>query len=139
MKKLILLLIVGGLAFAGYKYVNWSALTGGGGSLIKSGDQYPITRTITSSDGRKLDVVILGKEGDSIFVQVISNGKEYKLPSSRLSPDDAKYVASLPEGGNDSGPKAPADIEWHAKLGDAMASAQQSQTPIYMLFDGSGW
>jgi len=139
MKKLILLLVIGGLGYAGFKYINWDAVTGGGGSIFKSGSPYPITRTITSSDGRTLDVVILGKRDDAIFVQATNNGKEYRLERSRLSPGDSEYVASLPEGGRERAPVTPDEVEWYESFADASRVAAQYETPIFMLFDGSSW
>ena len=140
MKKLILLLIIGGLVYVGFKHVNWSTVTGDGdGPIFKSGDSYPITRTISSEDGRSLDVTILGKRDDAIFVEVISNGKQYRLEKSKLSKADADYIASLPDGGRERAATTPDQVEWYTSFADASEAAKKSQVPIFMLFDASSW
>ena len=65
-----------------------------------SSQSLPVQRTITSADGRKLDVIITNKTATAIKVKTTA-GKEFTLEIAKLSTDDQTFVA---------GCKAPAAI-----------------------------
>lgn len=53
----------------------------------------PMARTLTSADGRKLDVTILSKSATAIQCRV--GDKEVAIPLDKLSADDQAFVAGL--------------------------------------------
>lgn len=59
--------------------------------------EYPIPRMLTSSDGKALDASILGKTGNVLHIERVSDGNRFDLPIERLAEDDRKFALRLPE------------------------------------------
>lgn len=74
----------------------------------------PAKRTWTSNDGRKIEAVLEGTEGESVRLR-LANGAVAVVPLSRLSAEDAEFVRGLgapaSAGGGASGAPA-ASKEW---------------------------
>lgn len=57
---------------------------------------YPLHRTLTSNDGRTLDVVIHGKTESAIVIERLSDGNTFHLDVANLSAEDRALAESLP-------------------------------------------
>lgn len=132
MRALLILLVVGAVAYFGYQHL-------GGKRLFGSDAEYPFGRTLTSADGRQLEVLILGKDGDTIFVQRLSDEKEFQIDRSTLADEDAAFVGRLPDGGTETTPPDAADLVWHDHFSDAIDVAKKRDLPIFLLYDASPW
>jgi hypothetical protein len=55
----------------------------------------PIPRTLTSTDGRKMDVIITEKTATGIKAKRATDQKEFELELARLSAEDQTFVAGL--------------------------------------------
>jgi len=58
---------------------------------------YPVDRTLVSSDGRTIDVTIVGKRGNVIVFERFDDGSRWDLPIHQLSLKDRMFVMLLPE------------------------------------------
>ena len=105
----------------------------------KADAHYPIPRTITSADGRPLKGLVIGKLGGKIVVRRTSDGREFDLQASNLSPEDASWSATLPDGGAKAANPRRLKATWHTSLGRARSEAEKRGVPIFVLFDGSDW
>lgn len=56
---------------------------------------YPRRCTITRSDGKSLEVDILGREGDSIFFSPVNDKYRYEIALSELTPKDELLLRFL--------------------------------------------
>lgn len=51
----------------------------------------PVTRTWTSTDGRKIEAAFVALEGDAVKIRM-ANGSTFAVPLARLSPEDQTYA-----------------------------------------------
>jgi hypothetical protein len=61
----------------------------------KAAGTLPVGRTLTSSDGRKMEGIILKKDGNSIRFRRATDNKEFDLEISKLSADDQAFAATI--------------------------------------------
>jgi hypothetical protein len=64
--------------------------------LPKTGTTLPVTRTLTSADGRTIDVTILSKSA-MVIQAARADGKEFEITLDKLSDADKAFVAGLVE------------------------------------------
>lgn len=75
--------------------------------------EVPLRRTLTSAEGKTLDVTILSKDAETIRVRKEVDGKEVDIPLKSLSKEDREFVSGLsiaaeksaPSGAKPAGPK----------------------------------
>ena len=96
----LLILVAGGLAAKIYFDERDKAL------------EYPLHRTLTSSDGRTLDVVIHGRTESALVIERLNDGNVFHLDITNLSTDDQALAGQLPvnrfePGGQQSVSKTP--------------------------------
>lgn len=75
--------------------------------------EYPIHRTLTSADGRSLDVVIHGRSTSNLSIERLSDGQRFDLPIAKLDAVDREFTQQLPvtkkeSKATTSAPRAPA-------------------------------
>ena len=58
--------------------------------------EYPIHRTLTSADGRSLDVVIHGRSTSNLSIERLSDGQRFDLPIETLDTVDREFSQLLP-------------------------------------------
>lgn len=58
---------------------------------------FPIARTLTSTEGRAIEAVILGKSGDTLHIERITDRTRHDLPIQRLAAADRAFASRLPE------------------------------------------
>lgn len=80
---LLLMAIALGGAFYGYRHLRQP--------------EFPIARTLTSSEGRAIDAVILGKSGGILHIERITDRARFDLPIERLAAADRAFASRLPE------------------------------------------
>ena len=56
---------------------------------------YPVHRTITSEDGRSLEVVIHGRSESMLSIERLSDGREFDWEISKLSAEDQEFAEKL--------------------------------------------
>lgn len=106
---------------------------------------YPITKTITSADGRSFEGKIIGKSGGVISVIRQSDKSSFLIPISNLSEEDIEFVSRLPNANA-------SDIEstrrreakrnsligrhaqWHRTLHNAIKEGGKYDLPILLVF-----
>lgn len=71
----------------------------------------PVNRTITSSEGKALEVRIIGKEKDFITVERISDNARFEIPFSRLSEPDRRFIDRIHRSKAPKAPEPPAPPE----------------------------
>lgn len=57
--------------------------------------ELPVNRILTSTDGKTLEVRILGKSADSVTVERLSDDARFEIPLDRLSQADTRFVNRL--------------------------------------------
>lgn len=62
-----------------------------------SGPDFPVTRTIVNTEGKALDVIILGKLRGHLSLERISDGGRFEVPVDSLVIKDRVYAWRLPE------------------------------------------
>lgn len=70
-------------------------------------------REWTSADGRKLEADFVSASGDMVVLRRASDGQIFKLPTSRLSPEDQVFIAA--QGTSSGTVPAPATVTASAK------------------------
>lgn len=58
---------------------------------------FPVPRTLTAADGRKLEVTLLGRTGTAIRAKRVSDDVEYTLELAKLCTNDQAFIADLQE------------------------------------------
>lgn len=74
-----------------------------------SGPDFPVTRTIVNTEGKALDVIILGKLRGHLSLERISDGGRFEVPVDSLVIKDRVYAWRLPE--LSAPPRAPKEPE----------------------------
>ena len=95
-------------------------------------DGNAVYRTWTDNEGKKLEATFRGVEGDQVFLQ-IRNGYVYRLPLTKLSPEDQAAAKTLkPEGlGIPADPKlAQAAARIDILVNAGLEKAQQKPNPL---------
>lgn len=95
-------------------------------------DGNAVYRTWTDNEGKKLEATFRGVEGDQVFLQ-IRNGYVYRLPLTKLSPEDQAAAKTLkPEGlGIPADPKlAQAAARIDVLVNAGLEKAQQKPNPL---------
>jgi len=64
--------------------------------------EYPVHRTLTSADGRSLEVVIFGRSLKNLSIERLSDGQRFDLPIANLDTTDRKFAELLPVTKDDS-------------------------------------
>lgn len=80
---LLLMAIALGGAFYGYRHLRQP--------------DFPIARTLTSTEGRAIDAVILGKSGGILHIERSADLSRFDLPIERLAAADRAFASRLPE------------------------------------------
>lgn len=72
-----------------------TSLTGFSQGSTPTATGMPVPRTLTSADGRKLEVTLLEKTATAIKAKRASDGVEFTLELAKLSADDQAFIAGL--------------------------------------------
>ena len=115
----LLLALVACLVSACQDIVTRDEVREGGGKREGDGKQkdapvYPLTRTLTDSQNRRIETVILGKEGAMLAVERLPGGERFLIPMEKLGPFDQKFFEGLADGGSFRQVKA--QVEKEARL-----------------------
>lgn len=62
----------------------------------KRKDVYPFGHTMTDSQGREIEVVVVGRTKHSVIFQKDNSKKRYNHPLNSLSASDRSFISSLP-------------------------------------------
>lgn len=121
--------------------------------------QFPLSRTITNSDGRSIPGEIVGKSGDDIAFKRTSDGKTFVVSLTQLSANDqldlaeladesagvvtsllAEKTAATPDSSAPPGQRTKSRrADWHDDPEKAFAESKELGLPVYVLFTGSDW
>jgi len=108
---------------------------------------YPLTRTLTDSQNRQIEAVVLGKEGAMLAVERLPGGERFLIPMEKLGPFDQKFFEGLANGGAFSQVKAQVEKEarlagrvakWQTDLETARREADKYQLPLLLTVLVSG-
>lgn len=72
---------------------------------------FPVSRVITNSEGKDLDVLIQGKSGETLTIDRVSDGTRYTIPVRSLSFMDRIFVMRLSDQEAPGLPKEPGKPE----------------------------
>lgn len=72
-----------------------AAICNGEAPVSQPETKFPAERTFTDSQGRKMEVTIIGKTETTVKFTRKSDNKEFELPLTNISEDDRKFVADL--------------------------------------------
>ncbi len=67
------------------------------GWWVQTAPGIPVSRTITNTEGQSLEVVVVGRVGQTLHFDRLSDGTRYDLPFGKLSWKDRIFAERLPE------------------------------------------
>lgn len=86
---------------------------------VQTAPGIPVSRTITNSEGQSLEVVIVGRLGQTLHFDRVSDGTRYELSFGKLSWKDRVFAERLPE-------QAPPAVVVEKPVDPYVASRQKS-------------
>lgn len=102
---------------------------------------FPVNRTVTDSQGRSIEAVILSKSETEIAIEKASTGDKFVIPIERLSQEDQDYLSGLRAGGDMPEVKAQIAkeaklagrvVRWHRDVGAAERESAQLGLPMLL-------
>lgn len=94
--------------------------------------ELPVDRTITNSEGKSLEVRIIGREKDFITVERISDNARFDIPVSRLLEPDRRFIDRIRKTKAPKEPEPPAPVEAdYVATRRAMIEDLESKADLY--------
>lgn len=79
--------------------------------LFVAKEDYPFERTLTDRKGRSVEVILLGRTGDTLHFNRVADGQRYELSIDDLATRDRLLAFRYPQGTPPPPPKPPENLD----------------------------